>query len=786
MAHLSLCRSFCRTFCRIWTAALAASLTAVAAAPPAHAQTVTWTQTQISPANGAMPSIEVDRLGYVHVGWTLGLGGSSYSAYHATNTSGDYRTTLVDSKSSGGPTPYFPYLTTDSLGFFHMVWRDLGLTGSKPLLYRTNNPETRALVKMSFSSTGHTHDPLVEVTPDDIAHVVTEGDSCTGCPSGSNLYDESFITSSAYAGRVTSLAQDANDATGVQQFSSATTMDGTRHLVFSMRLAPPADNQRLIYYTSRAAGGTTWSTPVSITGHQDNYQGWPAIVVDQANTLHGIYFVKRVNGGAWSTPLRINDQNTVADAIPSIAIDPNGRLHVVFQRYTGSTVALYYTTNAYETNESDWLDPASRVLNNVGTFTLTHQNRKVAVNWVDGQVLVPYLSGTTMWLASTTDVPVTPLGPNGTSTTLAEPGFVAPTTLNRTTSNSAATATTVMRFTIVDGGGDSAPTRIRALHFHAGGAQSFTPVSGKDEVLSYLLGGAQIVTESGQVLPALISDTKLVVRDVDNALQVPPGGARDFELQVWMKNVAQVVNKTVDLRLKPDQDVVVDPAGSRIAVDQPVIETEGMLIVDNNAQCPTGTACNDGNPCTHSDMCNNANVCVGLTVTCNSDPCNARTCNGTATCTVTPVACGGSGGASGTGGASGSGGAPGTGGNGTGGMISASGGTPGAGSGGMVSASGGSTGSGSGGATMNTGGGSTGGVAATGGASAASGGATGATGTGGAPMTGADAAAADAGTNQPKDSGGCGCSVAFDSHGGNAGAALVFSIATLLVRRRRR
>ena len=113
---------------RLVVAALALSATAVAAATPAHGQTVNWTQTQIATVNGVMPSIAVDRLGYVHVGWTLGLGGSSYYAYHSTNTSGDYRTTLVDSRTSGGPTPYFPYLTTDSLGFFHMVWRDLGLS----------------------------------------------------------------------------------------------------------------------------------------------------------------------------------------------------------------------------------------------------------------------------------------------------------------------------------------------------------------------------------------------------------------------------------------------------------------------------------------------------------------------------------------------------------------------------------------------------------------------------------------------------------------------------------
>jgi hypothetical protein len=66
----------------------------------AHAQTVSWQHTQISSVDGEMPSIAVDRLGYVHVGWTLNSGGSSWWAYHVDNQSGEYHETLVDSKST--------------------------------------------------------------------------------------------------------------------------------------------------------------------------------------------------------------------------------------------------------------------------------------------------------------------------------------------------------------------------------------------------------------------------------------------------------------------------------------------------------------------------------------------------------------------------------------------------------------------------------------------------------------------------------------------------------------
>ncbi|HKU41094.1 MAG TPA: hypothetical protein VJR89_23185, partial [Polyangiales bacterium] len=602
-------------------------------------------------SNGSMPSIAVDRLGYVHVGWTLNMGGSSWYAYHVENQSGVYVETLVDSKSASAQ-PIFPFLGTDSLGFFHLLWRDLSSSTQKPVLYRTNNPITRALVKKSFSSSGHTHDPILDITSDDIAHVITEADSCTGCASGSNLYDESFVTNTSYAGRVTSLVQDSNDSTGLQQFSSVVTPDDTRHLVFSMRLAPPADNQRLIYYSQRPAGSMSWTTPVSITGHEDNYQGWPAIVADPTGTLHvvyssgdyGIYYVNN-SGGTWSAPLRINDQNTVVDAIPSVAIDPNGALHVVFQRWTpnppgSSIVSLHYTTNAYD--RDNWLDPASEILADVGStgYELTHQNRKIAINWVDGQVLVPYLSGSAIWLASTTDVPITPADAGGTSTLTVASGFVPPVQLVRTTSTTAATASDALKLTIADAGSDGKPTRIAQLHVQAGENQSLLRVLGRDEGLSYLLGGARLITDSGAVITGTVSDRKIVFVAGGEELWVPDGETRTYYLQLWLKNQAYVTGTTIDLRIKPDQDVVVDPAGSAMLADQPVVVTGAMTAVDALTSCPNGAACSDANACTRDDTCNMVGACIGTPLSCSAAGCNTSQCNGTPVCTLTPVSAG--------------------------------------------------------------------------------------------------------------------------------------------------
>jgi hypothetical protein len=50
----------------------------------------------------------------------------------------------------------------------------------------------------------------------------------------------------------------------------------------------------------------------------------------------------------------------------------------------------------------------------------------------------------------------------------------------------------------------------------------------------------------------------------------------------------------------------------------------------------TGT-CNDSNACTHTDTCNGGGSCVGTGITCTSDACNTRACNGTNACAVTPL-----------------------------------------------------------------------------------------------------------------------------------------------------
>lgn len=50
----------------------------------------------------------------------------------------------------------------------------------------------------------------------------------------------------------------------------------------------------------------------------------------------------------------------------------------------------------------------------------------------------------------------------------------------------------------------------------------------------------------------------------------------------------------------------------------------------------TGQSCDDGDPCTWGDACTASGTCQGNTITCTGDTCVNRTCNGTASCTETP------------------------------------------------------------------------------------------------------------------------------------------------------
>src|SRR5207247_9066997 len=64
---------------------------------------------------------------------------------------------------------------------------------------------------------------------------------------------------------------------------------------------------------------------------------------------------------------------------------------------------------------------------------------------------------------------------------------------------------------------------------------------------------------------------------------------------------------------------------------QPSIDTSSSTVTPN-----TAPACDDSNASMLNYTCTGSGQCVGTALTCTSDQCNTRTCNGTASCTVTP------------------------------------------------------------------------------------------------------------------------------------------------------
>src|SRR5438874_266418 len=79
---------------------------------------------------------------------------------------------------------------------------------------------------------------------------------------------------------------------------------------------------------------------------------------------------------------------------------------------------------------------------------------------------------------------------------------------------------------------------------------------------------------------------------------------------------------------------VQDNAGNTRQYDASALASLGFDTGFTN--CHPNAPCNDSNACTYNDTCSGSGQCVGTAITCTSDQCNTRTCNGTSSCTVSP------------------------------------------------------------------------------------------------------------------------------------------------------
>ncbi len=480
---------------------------------------------------------------------------------------------------------------------------------------------------------------------------------------------------------------------------------GRRDCVTNERLVyhleRPYDAQQKPYNALRETRETlaVWSRPESITGHDVNNQQWPVIVVDPDSMLHvvyasqdgKIYYIRKGLGGQWTMPQAVTfPEEGYFDTIPSIALDVTGRLHMTFERmpvimegesssafavrkaaflcegvspctgrsfilYASSVLPVYPWEDPTPPAEFEWIGP-EEVVTVVSAEQLTHRDRRIVANWVDGEMLMVMRcdddddddDGVTqeICLYANTDAGVSPAYSGGGTTLTVSDDFLPTSVIEHYDVMAEADAVTVLSFTVSDDSAqtDGLATFIDAIHVNAGDEQSIQYVgntsAGKDQGLSYFLAGAQLVTDNDVTFAGLISTTKIVFRASAGELDVPAGGERTFRVRVWFKPkvyAATVPVSTLHLRIKPDQDVVVDGSGSRLAFDQTVVESNISLT------CSSGRSCDDDKPCTYNDTCGDAHICVGaVTISCVSTSCLTRACNGTTTCSETPktgVAC---------------------------------------------------------------------------------------------------------------------------------------------------
>lgn len=112
----------------------------------------------------------------------------------------------------------------------------------------------------------------------------------------------------------------------------------------------------------------------------------------------------------------------------------------------------------------------------------------------------------------------------------------------------------------------------------------------------------------------------------------PAGSCATYGFNVWANNVNGDANCD-------GSDVPIEGSFA-IAVTCPPSNDPCKSSTCNGSTCGTalltGNPCNDGQLCTYNDTCT-AGSCAGTAITCTSDDCNTRSCNGTSSCSVSSL-----------------------------------------------------------------------------------------------------------------------------------------------------
>ena len=554
-----------------------------------------------------MPSLRMDRLGYLHLAWSGQALEASANGAYATNQGAaisNWRRTFEGAL-------VYPIVATDALAFAHAS----GRTAAQWYGHVSNNP----LGVFNGNLDAHSHEQRIEVGTNYKVRYFTESDSGQQAISGSNVYlkllnkpvipkellAEGVCQNGAGAG---SACWESSECEGGFCSQSAgfcpsdgsacghaastcgdemclyndkldaywTAMTEGDDLHFVIGLYAIGETEQHIFYTQKLKGESQWSYPLKIEATASGATT-PSLALDGEENLHVafdghdglIYYLHNVEG-AWSEPVAIESTSEVNEHLPSLAVAENGSAHVVWVKEDvpgggEQGLLLEYAHNSGGT----WSEPipVARVTGNIGT-QWGHNVERIGLSPQSGKAYVIFGSesqgpfpGEDMFLAYTSSVDIAAALSEDASVTQVE-GSSPPESLELCWEE-----VEVARFEVTDAGADGLDTIVERLYFFAGAEQPLGHLNEGAVGLASMLSAAHLYVDDEPAIEGSVVDNRIMFGALnEELLRVDDGTMKTLTLKLsthptWPEAPA------LHLMFAPAHDVVTMGGSSHVERD---------------------------------------------------------------------------------------------------------------------------------------------------------------------------------------------------------------------------
>lgn len=316
-----------------------------------------WTDPVRLSVQGAFPTLAVDHAGQVHAVWTenktgLEIAGWGDTLFYSAYSNGEWSMAVDIIAAPQSFSADFPSLIVDYNNFLHLFWR----TGSRIFHSFVNPTEANSALNWSrpvpvvyfdFPAVASNVPYAVAIDENNRFHIsYLQSDGTTW--SLEYIYsDDSGISWSSP--QIISIASD-----GIAYILPriAVAPEGqTIHIVWTNAILPDGFPYTGVFYLHSTDGGTTWSQPLQLGGAA---QGFANMVATTSNTVHvvwngsaegqGRYHRWSPDAGAtWYDVTRISESGGLTQGWPALALDSADTLH--FFMFAGSDAInddLYY------------------------------------------------------------------------------------------------------------------------------------------------------------------------------------------------------------------------------------------------------------------------------------------------------------------------------------------------------------------------------------------------------------------------------------------------------------